>query len=92
MEFTEVDGAGEADVKESRGDNDKDACCPDSAGKPKSDGGKRVEPGSIVGGTTEGLDDDLPGEDDQSENVASGDPEVGLVSWGQLLKVWKTEF
>ena len=61
-------------MKESRGDNDKDACGPNSAGEPKSGSGKRVESGGVVGGTTKGLGDDLPGEDDKSKNVASGNP------------------
>ena len=87
--FTKVDGTGEADTKETCGDNYKDACRPNGASEPKSDGGKWVESGSIVGGTTEGFGDDLPSEDDKSEKVASSDPEVGLVGWRQLLEVRK---
>ena len=92
MESTKVDWAGEADMNESHGNNDQDACSPNSTGEPKSDGGKRVESDCIVGGTTDGLSDDLPAEDDNSKNIASGNPKVGLVSWGQLLEVRKTKF
>ena len=79
-------------MKESRGNDNKDACNPNCAGEPKSNGGQRVEPGSIVGGTTKGLGDDLPGKYDKSENIASGDPEVGLVGRRQLPEVRKAKF
>ena len=79
-------------MKKGRGNNDEDACGPDSASKPKSDSGKRVESSSIVCWTTEGLGDNLPEENDKSEEVASSDPEVCLVGWGQLLEVGKTKF
>ena len=78
-------------MKEGHGNNDQDTCGPNGAGEPKSDGRKRVQPGSIVGGTTKGLCDDLPNEDDESENVACRNPEVGLVSWHQLLKIRKAK-
>jgi len=92
VEFTKVDGTGEANTKKTRGDNDKDTCGPNGASEPKSDSSEWVESGSIVGWTTEGLRDDLPNEGDNSENVASSDPEVGLVGWHQLLEVRKTKF
>ena len=79
-------------MKEGHGDDDEDACGPNSAGEPKSDSRKGVQPSSVVGGTTKGLGDDLPNKDDESENVASRNPEVGLVSWHQLLEVRKTKF
>jgi len=79
-------------MKEGHGNNDEDTCGPNSAGEPKSDGCKGVQPGSIVGGTTKGLGDDLPNEDDESENIASCNPEVGLVSWHQLLEIRKAKF
>ena len=79
--LTEIDGTGEADVKESHGNNDEDTCGPDSAGEPKSNSGKRVEPSGIVGWTTDGLGDDLPEENNKSEEVTNSDPEVSLVSW-----------
>jgi hypothetical protein len=89
--LAKIDWTGETDMEESHGNNDKDACGPDSASEPKSDSGKRVESNSSCW-TTEGLGDDLPEENDKSEEVGSSDPEVSLVGWGQLLKVRKTEF
>ena len=79
-------------MEESHGNNDKDACWPHCTGEPKPDSCKSVKCGSRVGGTTERFGDDLPDETDESENIASGNPEVGLVSWRQLLEVRKTEF
>ena len=92
MGFTKVDGACETDMKKSRSNNDKDACSPNSASEPKSDSSKSINCSSRVGGTTEGLGDDLPEEHDESEDVTSSDPEVCLVSWHQLLEVRKTKF
>ena len=89
--FTKVDGTGEADMKESHGNDDEDACGPNSASEPKSDGRKRVQPDGIVGGTTKGLGDDLPDEDDKCENVTGRKPKVGLVSRHQLLEVRETK-
>lgn len=66
MSLTKIDGTGEADMKESRGNNDEDACGPDSASEPKSGSGKRVESSSVICWTTEGLGDDLPEEDSKS--------------------------
>jgi hypothetical protein len=79
-------------MKEGRGDNNKDAGSPKSASEPKSNSSKSIDCGGRVGGSTEGLGDDLPDEYDESENVTSGDPEVRLVSWRQLLEVRKTKF
>ena len=92
MGFTKVDWTSEADMKEGHGYNDEDACGPNSAGEPESDGCKGVQPGSIVGGTTKGFGDDFPNEDDESEHITSCNPEVGLVSWHQLLEIRKTKF
>jgi len=78
-------------MKEGHGNNDKYACGPDSASKPKADGSKGVEASSVICGTTKGLGDDLPDEHDKSKDIASSDPEVSLVSWRQLLEVRETE-
>jgi hypothetical protein len=90
--FTEIDRTGEADVKESNGDDDEETCGPEGDGKPKSDGGEGVKSGGIVGRTTERLGDNLPDENDKSEDITCSDPQMALVSWRQLLKVRKTEF
>ena len=92
MGLTEVNGTGEADMKESHGNNNKDACGSNGASEPKADGGKCVEPDSIVGGTTERLGNDLPAEYNKSEDITSGDPEMGLVRWRQFFEVGKTKF
>ena len=92
MGFTEIDRTGEADVKESNGDDDEETCGPKGNGKPESDSGEGVKSGGIVGGTTKRLGDDLPDKNDKREDVASSDPQMALVSWRQLLKVRKTKF
>ena len=40
-------------MKESHGNNNKDACGSNGASEPKANGSKSVKPGGIVGGTTE---------------------------------------
>jgi hypothetical protein len=90
--FTKIDRTGEADMKESNGDDDEETCGPEGDGKPKSDGSEGVESGGIVGRTTERLGDDLPDKNDKREHIASSSPQMALVSWCQLLRVRKTEF
>ena len=79
-------------MEESHSNNDKDTCGPNGTGEPKSNSGECVDRGGRVGGTAQGLRDDLPDEYDESENVTSSDPEVGLVSWHQFLEVRKAKF
>ena len=77
---------------EGHGDNDKDTCGPNDTSEPKSDSSKRVKSDSTIGGTTQGLDDDLPDEHHKSKDVAAGDPKVSLVCWCRLPEVRKTTF
>ena len=92
MRFTKINGTCETDVKEGHDDDDKKTGSPDGASKPESNSCKSIIPDSRVGGTTKGLGDNLPGEYDDSKNVASSKPKVSLFGRSQLLEVWETEF
>lgn len=79
-------------MKESHGNNDKDACCPYGTSEPKSDSRESAKRSRRICGTTERLGDDLPNETDESKDVTSSNPEVSLFSWRQLPEVRQSKF
>ena len=85
-------GAAHTDVQKSQPGDDEKTGLAEAHGEPKPNGRSWVAGNGVASGTTKVFVHSLPCEDDESEQVASSEPEVALICRRDRPIVRKTTF
>lgn len=85
-------GTAHAHMQEGERRDDEEARLPQCQGEPEPGGGSGIMGDGIIHRTSKGLAHNLPCEDCESQEVASGEPEVALICRRDRPVVRKTKF